>query len=322
VNTDRLFFGGSVDFAMIPDALDTTVYYVDQTYGDLVDRQAVGGEFRYFNSLFTSYGIYDYDLHFEQTNLALLNGSLRFEDESSISVAVDYRRSPMLTTLNAIIGQGVENPNDLLATYPEEEIYQLAQDRTAYSRSASISVSRPITENLQINVDVIATNVSGTKASGGVEAFPTTGTEYYYSGQLVASDLFTEGAIFIAGVRYADTITLEQQTLQFNMRYPILRDLRLLTGHLFHCLRRGRGPFLVCVDDPTELNIFPQAERADVIRSHPTRTNHRQTDAVGGGRSPGGGRHREPGSGGGNGLEKTATGLGRIHGSENSILSS
>ena len=229
VNPDRLFFGGSVDFAMIPDALDTTVYFVDQTYGDLVDRQAVGGEFRYFNSLFTAYGIYDYDLHFEQTNLALLNGLLRFEDESSISVAVDYRRSPMLTTLNAIIGQGVENPNDLLATYPEEEIYQLAQDRTAYSRSASISVSRPITENLQSNVDVIATNVSGTKASGGVEAFPTTGTEYYYSGQLVASDVFTEGAIFIAGVRYADTITLEQQTLQFNMRYPILRDLRLNT---------------------------------------------------------------------------------------------
>ena len=125
---------------MIADALDTTVYYVDQTYGDLVDRKAVGGEFRYFNPLFTAYGVYDYDLHFGQTNLALLNGSLRFEDESSISVAVDYRRSPMLTTLNAIIGQGVENPNDLLATYPEEEIYELAQDRTAYSRSASVSV--------------------------------------------------------------------------------------------------------------------------------------------------------------------------------------
>jgi len=229
VNTDRVFFGGSIDFAMIPDALDTTVYYVDQTYGDLADRKAVGGEFRYFNTLFTAYGVYDYDLHFGQTNLALLNGALRFEDDSSISIAVDYRRSPMLTTLNAIIGQGVENPNDLLTTYQEDDIYQLALDRTAHSRSASISVSRPITENLQINVDVIAANVSGTKTSGGVEAFPATGTEYYYSGQLVASDVLTEGAIFIAGARYADTIMLEQQTLQFNMRYPILRDLRLNT---------------------------------------------------------------------------------------------
>lgn len=229
INTDRAFYAGSIDFAMIPDALDTTVYYVDQTYGELVDRKAVGGEFRYFNALFTAYGIYDYDLHFEQTNLALLNGALRFEDESSISVAVDYRRSPMLTTLNAIIGQGVENPNDLLATYQEEDIYQFALDRSAHARSASISVSRPITENLQINVDVIATNVSGTKTSGGIDALPGTGTEYYYSGQLVASDVFTEGAIFIAGVRYADTLATEQQTLQFNMRYPIMRDLRLNT---------------------------------------------------------------------------------------------
>jgi hypothetical protein len=229
INTDRAFHAGSIDFAMIPDALDTTVYYVDQTYGELVDRKAVGGEFRYFNALFTAYGIYDYDLHFEQTNLALLNGALRFEDESSISVAVDYRRSPMLTTLNAIIGQGVENPSDLLATYPEDDIYQFALDRSAHARSASISVSRPITENLQINVDVIATNVSGTKASGGIDALPGTGTEYYYSGQLVASDVFTEGAIFIAGVRYADTLVTEQQTLQFNMRYPIMRDLRLNT---------------------------------------------------------------------------------------------
>jgi tetratricopeptide (TPR) repeat protein len=229
VNTDRVFYGGSIDFAVVPDALDTTVYYVDQKYGDLVDRKAVGGEFRYFNSLFTAYGVYDYDLHFEQTNLALLNGSLRFEDESSISVAVDYRRSPMLTTLNAIIGQGVEDPNDLLATHAEEDIYQFALDRTAHARSASISVSRPITENLQINVDVIATNVSGTKASGGVDALPGTGTEFYYSGQLVASDVFTEGAIFIAGVRYADLEMMEQQTAQFNVRYPITRDLRLNT---------------------------------------------------------------------------------------------
>jgi hypothetical protein len=241
VNTDRVFYGGSVDFAIVPDALDTTLYYVDQKYGELVDRQAVGGEFRYFNSLFTAYGIYDYDLHFGQTNLALLNGSVRFEDESSISVAVDYRRSPMLTTLNAIIGQGVENPNDLLATYAPEEIYQLAHDRTGYSRSASISVSRPITENLQINVDVIATNVSGTKASGGIEAFPGTGTEFYYSGQLVASDVFTEGAIFIAGVRYADLEMIDQQTATFNMRYPITRDLRFNTKLRFDQRARKDG---------------------------------------------------------------------------------
>ena len=229
VNTDRVFYGGSVDFALVPDALDTTVYVVDQTYGDLVDRQAVGAEFRYFNPNFSAYGVYDYDVHFQQTNLALLNGSVRFEDESSVSMSVDYRRSPLLTTLNAVFGQTVSDPNELLGTYLEDDIYQFAMDRSAHSRSASVSYSRQLMENLQLNVDVIATNVSGTKASGGVDAMPGTGTEYYYSGQLVASDVITEGAIFIAGIRYADLALVEQKTVQLNARYPITRDFRLNT---------------------------------------------------------------------------------------------
>lgn len=229
VNTDRVFVGGSADVTLVPDALDATVYYVDQKFGGLVDRQAAGGELRYFNSHASAYAVYDYDVHFQQTNLALLNGSLRFDDESSISVALDYRRSPLLTTFNSVFGQSVTDPNELLGTYTEDQIYQLAQDRSAYARSVSLSYSRPLMDKLQINVDMIATNVSGTKGSGGVDAIPGTGTEYYYSGQLVASDVFTEGAIIIAGVRYADTQLMEQKTVQLNARYPITSDFRLNT---------------------------------------------------------------------------------------------
>lgn len=229
VNTDRVFYGTSVDLALAPDALDTTVYFISQTYGDLVDRQAAGLEFRYFDKRASAYGIYDYDVHYQQTNLALLSASLQFDDASSFTVSVDYRRSPLLTTQNAIFGQGVLDPNDLLATYAEDEIYQLAQDRSAHARSASVSYSRALMKNLQFNADIVATNVSGTKTSGGVDAQPGTGTEYYYSGQLVASDVFTEGAIFIAGLRYADLQLNDQYTLQLNGRYPLSRDLRFNT---------------------------------------------------------------------------------------------
>jgi hypothetical protein len=159
----------------------------------------------------------------------LLNGSLQFDDDSSISLALDYRRAPLLTTQNAIIGQGVLDPNDLASTFNEEQIYQLAQDRTAYSRTASVSYSRTIMQNLQFNADVIASNVSGTKTSGGVDGQPGTGTEFYYSAQLVASDVFTEGAILIAGVRYADLQMTSQYTMQLNGRYPLTRDLRFNT---------------------------------------------------------------------------------------------
>jgi len=229
IKTDRIFYGGSIDFSLVPDRLDTALYYIDQSYGDLIDRRAAGFEFRYFDADHSAYGVFDYDVHYGQMNLALLNGMVKFKDESSISVAVDYRRSPLLTTQNAIIGQGVEDPNDLLATFTEREIYRLAEDRTAFSRSASLSYSRPLTEKLQFNIDVIATNVSSTKTSAGVDAQPPTGTEFYWSGQLVASDVFKEGAILIAGLRYADLTNNEQLTAQLNGRYPITRDLRLNT---------------------------------------------------------------------------------------------
>lgn len=227
VASDRPFFAASVDYALIPDSLDVTVYALDQTYGDLKDRQAVGFEFRYFQDTRTAYGVFDYDTHFGQMNLALLNGTLKFKDESSITVSLDYRRSPFLTTQNAIFGQSVTDPNDLLATYDENTIYQLAEDRTAYSRSAYVSYARPLTNKLQLNFDVIASNVSGTKASAGVEAQPATGTEVYYSTQLIASDLFKQGSIAIFGLRYADLSTSTQTSYQFNGRLPITRSLRI-----------------------------------------------------------------------------------------------
>lgn len=227
VKTDRRFFATSLDYSVIPDVLDTTVYVLDQTYGDLKDRQAAGFEFRYFQANRTAYGVFDYDTHFGEMNLALLNGTLKFKDDSSVTVALDYRRSPFLTSQNAIFGQMVTDPNDLLGTYTEDAIYQLAKDRTAYSRSAYVSLAKPLTQKLQLNFDVIASNVSGTKVSGGVEAQPPTGTEVYYSTQLVASDLFKQGAIAIFGLRYADLANSTQMSYQFNGRLPVTRSLRI-----------------------------------------------------------------------------------------------
>ncbi|MBA3067788.1 MAG: hypothetical protein FP825_04800 [Hyphomonas sp.] len=227
VNSDRVFYGTSADIAVVPDTLDATVYYLTQTYGDLTDREAAGFEFRYFRGNQTAYGVVDYDVSYGQTNLVLLNGTQKFADESSVTVALDYRRSPFLTTQNAIFGQTVTDPNDLLGTYTEDEIYQLAEDRTAYSRSAFISYARPLTSHLQLNLDVVASNVSGTKASGGVDAQPATGTEFYYSAQVVGSDLFKPGAIAILGVRYSELDASTQMSYQFNGRYPVTRSVRI-----------------------------------------------------------------------------------------------
>jgi len=236
VQEQRRFIGASIDLGSFFERLDTTIYYIDQTDGDLVDRRAVGFEFRYFDDMRSLFGLFDYDVFYDELNLALLNGSWRFPDQTTLNIALDYRRAPLLTTYNSIQGQlDALWASDLLDRFTEDDVYQLATDRTAYSRSAVIGISRPLTETFQVNFDATVGNVSGTKPSGDVinmapgsiAATPSAGTEYYYSAQLIGSSLFREDDISIATVRYADLSSSTRYTVDFNYRIPVTRDFRI-----------------------------------------------------------------------------------------------
>jgi hypothetical protein len=58
--------------------------------------------------------------------------------------------------------------------------------------------------NYQVTLDATASSLSGSVASGGIEAMLPTGTELYSSAQLTGTNLFAEGDRSIAGVRMAD----------------------------------------------------------------------------------------------------------------------
>lgn len=249
VQTDRVFWGASVDLGTFFDRLDTTLYYVDQSDGDIVDRRAVGFEFRYFDDMRSLFGLFDYDVFYDEMNLALLNGTWRFPDQTSINLALDYRRAPLLSSYNAIQGilpdtcqmydpsaPLIDTASDLLCHYTEDQIYGFAADRTTFSRSATIGVSRPLTDKLQVNFDATVGNVSGTETSVDdrtvpptivVPETPGTGTEYYYSAQLIGSNFFKDGDISIATVRYADLNTSTRYTFDLNHRHPFTRDFRV-----------------------------------------------------------------------------------------------
>ena len=148
-------------------------------------------------------------------------------DKTTINLTLDYRNSPILTTRNALNGQSVDSLNDLQDNFSDSEIFDLARDRTTTSKLATLGVSRPLHEKLQISGDVTVTNLSDTDESGDVEATVGTGTDYFYNLQLIGSNLITTGDITILGLRYADTDDTGITSLTFNMRYPFNRDLRI-----------------------------------------------------------------------------------------------
>lgn len=249
-NDDKLFYGVSLDYGLKDSPLDTTFYFFEQRDGDLIDRQAIGVEARFFDKNISAFATLDYDIHFSELNTALFSGSWTLEDKSTISLSGEYRKSPTLFASNALQSQPVDNLKQLLGIYSEDEIYRYALDRTATLKSATLGYSRPLNERFQINVDANWSNISGTVESAGVEAQESTGDEFFYSAQLIGSNILKEGDIFVAGLRYADRNLADYYVLDFNTRYPVNDKLRINPRLRFNYKENK-------FDDLTEFAVLP-----------------------------------------------------------------
>ncbi|MFQ5478082.1 MAG: SPOR domain-containing protein [Candidatus Binatia bacterium] len=227
VDPDRYFYGLSLDLGTFLKRWDFNVFAIQQRVDGIDDRQAVGGEFRYFTAERSFFGILDYDLLYEDLNTALLLGNWVLHDGSAINFTFDHRNSPILTTSNALQGQSVGSISDLLSTSSESEVRQLARDRTATSRAFTLGGSHPLGNKLQVSGDFTISSISSTPASGGVDATPSTGNEFFYSTQLIGSDILTPGTIGILGLRYSDTASSDILTLSMDSRFRLSRVWRI-----------------------------------------------------------------------------------------------
>lgn len=241
VNTERSFYGASVDFGAKRSPVQFTLYWFDQhAKGGFIDRRSVGIESRLLKKNFNAYAMLDYDVKFGQLNLGLLTLNYNFPDTSSLSLTADYRRSPLLTTTNALIGQ-FDTINSVPFTslaglkpfFTDDQIYRMAQDRTLIAKSLTLTYSRPITRKLQLSTDFTLTDTGGTPGTAAtagtpeIQAMPAIGKEYYYGVQLIGSDLLMGSDIYILSGRYADTATARIYTADFNARLPITKSFRL-----------------------------------------------------------------------------------------------
>lgn len=226
--TDRTFNGISLDWGPVNENWNFNLFMIDQRLANgFVDRQAIGGEARHFNPQHSLFLLADYDIHFGALNIGYLLGSWAMTPKTTLNYMIDYRMSPLLTTSNALQSQKAKDIDQLNDSYSRSEIQQLAEDRTAVSKSASLGLSHTLSAHWQITGDVTLTNMASTKTSGGVEANPSTGNEVFLSSQLVGNGLFKEGDLMIYGLRYSDTSSHQKTSLSANVRYPIQRHWRV-----------------------------------------------------------------------------------------------
>ena len=227
INSERRFIGVSADLGDFADYWNFNIFAINQTAKGVVDRRAVGGELRYADPTKSLFTLVDYDISYNDLNLFLMVANWTLPSTTTINLVLDYRNSPILTTTNALQGQGVATLRELFGLFAKDQIRQLAVDRTTVSKSATLSITQPLNETFQLSGEVTASHTSASVASGGVEANPSTGTETFYTLQLISSDLIRDGSISILGLRFSDTQNNTTTSATLNTRVPITRNFRI-----------------------------------------------------------------------------------------------
>ena len=220
VDKQRSFVGLSTNFGPIGENLDLGIYVLQQTIEGLTDRQSIGGELRYFGETRSLWGMIDYDTSFSQISSMFLQGSWRLPAKLTITGVIDRRQSPYLSLGNSMIGQFVDDFSQMKILFNEDELRQLALDRSASTTTTTLGLSKALTPKLQLGLNATRSSVDATTASAGVPANPQ--SEYsYYSVDLVASSLFSQRDVSIVSVRYSQSGTSDIYTFNLDTRFGL-----------------------------------------------------------------------------------------------------
>jgi len=203
VQSDRQFIGTNVHFSPF-SRVEMDVYLLHQEVSDLTDRQALGTEFEYRRGRGYLLGIIDYDLFYGDLNNFTTIGSIPFSEKLDFNLSYSFRNAPLLTTSNAMVGQAVTSIEELKALFTDEEIYQLAEDRTSKGQNVNLSSNYQIDNRRQLYLSFSYDSIEETIASGGVAATPA--TDYlYFAADYSIRGFFSGDDYTSFGFRLSDT---------------------------------------------------------------------------------------------------------------------
>ena len=242
--SNRRFETVALDYGPELAHWSSSYYVTRETIDGLRDRQALGTQWQYFVPGRSLVGYVDYDTAFHTINAAVLLGTVQLPDRWLLTVDLERRNEPLLTTENALIGQvGIYNIPQLEQTFTGPEIQQLAKDRTPTLDSAMLSAEKQLGERFQVMFDVFLTKESTTPASGNVAAIPGTGgSDISYQAQLFATGLFSNADFHQLILRYDHTSTANGAGVGYIGRYPLGGAWRIGPRILVERIVNDSGP--------------------------------------------------------------------------------
>ncbi|MDE2382994.1 MAG: hypothetical protein KGO53_00130 [Alphaproteobacteria bacterium] len=225
---NRYFYGASLEYTAPSKDWSANIYAIEQNVGDIVDRRAIGGEARYTGAKLMLYSAADYDIFFHELNNAYVTGTWLPRQGTTVYATVDYRKLPFLLTSNALMGQqNFTSLQTLVDGVGLDNVNEWAGDRTASSQSVSLGASQQLNDKWQATVDATLAYYTGTPASGGVDATPDPGLDFYGSVSLNGTGIFRLNDTVSTGLRYANSSSGVTYMADAYVRFPVTEKFRL-----------------------------------------------------------------------------------------------
>lgn len=192
LTTKPSFVGASVDSGPL------SVYLVNQSIEGVVDRRAVGAEFRQFKDKQSIYGMVDYDTYFKTTNIAQVMGSTSMPGYN-LNYLISHQRP--ITIRNALSGAATSSVASLMQTLTLDALRKQALSRTATTNMGQIGASMPLPlkKNWQVSANLRVSNTTGQMVSDTVY-LPGRGLEKGIYTQLIGSNQLRDGDSWSAGL--------------------------------------------------------------------------------------------------------------------------
>jgi len=250
VDTDRNLYGFTLEWGPFYKYWAGNVFFINQEVDSVTDRRAIGTEIRYQHPKTPFVVLVDYDIHFTSLNLAQLVGNWFMDNGATLTYRFDYRKTPVLTTNNALTGQTVDSIHELLKQRSTNDVQDLAQSNAFEIKQMFLDLSWPFTENFRASGTFSLTNTSNLRPFKQQPTLRASDLEFSYAAQFIATNLVMKGDVNLLRLRFINNSNANSYALTIDNRYPITPSFRIDPRLLIDYIANVN-------DSPNELRIRP-----------------------------------------------------------------
>jgi tetratricopeptide (TPR) repeat protein len=241
LDTQRYFYGASIDADSITAKTSGSFFINRQMIDGVVDRNAFGTELRYFDSGMNASFAFDYDTLLKVVNVGTLQGTWQSPKGTSVNFSFDRRMVSVVALSNALYYSLQPDPlqpnlpivcpngstppaafrriSDLMSCYNtlDELRYQVHEVTAMYSQG-SMGFTTPISSRWQVGSTVGMLNVGSVAPVVGVlpTGSPSTGDLWNMGAQMIGTNLYSSRDSHVYSLNYQSSTNSHGAQLSYN----------------------------------------------------------------------------------------------------------